>query len=202
MNGPDNPLLPLVLRWLREQPAGCSEYELMKRVEADGDHFAALSDDGQLALFQKHFLLMNALYRLQRVLADEEQVWLQISPLHIALGRGSAPSAATAVADGSEHALREYYLDWDNFTGADSVSVAALLNGFWRRFHAVEDRVQALAVLELDAGADWTAIKRQYRRLAAQAHPDRGGDGARFLAVREAYETLRAWRSDPPVVAS
>jgi DnaJ-class molecular chaperone len=36
-------------------------------------------------------------------------------------------------------------------------------------------------------------IKRAYRRLASQHHPDKGGDTARFQEIEEAYRTL----SDP-----
>ena len=36
-------------------------------------------------------------------------------------------------------------------------------------------------------------IKRAYRKLASQHHPDRGGDTARFQEIQSAYDTL----SDP-----
>ena len=36
-------------------------------------------------------------------------------------------------------------------------------------------------------------IKRAYRRLASQHHPDKGGDKHKFQEVEEAYRTL----SDP-----
>jgi curved DNA-binding protein CbpA len=55
----------------------------------------------------------------------------------------------------------------------------------------VDARAQALLALRLEADADWDAVQGQYRRLAAATHPDRGGDGAQFLVVREAYEILR-----------
>lgn len=45
--------------------------------------------------------------------------------------------------------------------------------------------------VELTATAD--EIKRAYRRLASQHHPDKGGDTARFQEIEEAYRVL----SDP-----
>ena len=42
-----------------------------------------------------------------------------------------------------------------------------------------------------DAGAD--DIKRAYRKLASQHHPDKGGDTKKFQEIEEAYRTL----SDP-----
>ena len=150
--------------------------------------------DANLTLFRRHFLLMNALYGLQEVLWCEERVWLHISPLSIALRASAEPatSAATLPAEAAgDAALREYYCDWRQLRDTDADAVTRMLDGFWRRYHALDDRAEALAALQLDASADWAAVRRQYRRLAGAAHPDRGGDGARFLAIREAYETLR-----------
>jgi curved DNA-binding protein CbpA len=45
-------------------------------------------------------------------------------------------------------------------------------------------------ILELSPTADLDEIKTAYRRLSTQVHPDRGGSGALFRLVREAYETL------------
>jgi DnaJ family protein A protein 2 len=45
-----------------------------------------------------------------------------------------------------------------------------------------------LSRLGLGHGATITEIKRAYRRLALQHHPDRGGDAATFMAITSAYE--------------
>jgi curved DNA-binding protein CbpA len=45
-------------------------------------------------------------------------------------------------------------------------------------------------ILELSPTAGPDEIKAAYRRLSTQVHPDRGGSGALFRLVREAYETL------------
>lgn len=186
----DNPLPALVLAELRAAPAGLSEYELLQRLEPAGALGEAVADP-QLQLFRKHFLLMNALYRLQRTLWDEERIHLRISPLRIALEPMTNVSTMLPAPE-SDAALRDYYLDWQQFARTDGAAVAALLAGFWRRLHDGRGRTAALAALELPADADWPRIKRQYRRLAAACHPDRGGDAARFLDVRAAYELLRA----------
>lgn len=197
-----NPLLPLVLQLLRETPDGISEYDLLKKIEATGNYFSALStqpdrddDDARLALFQKHFLVMNALYRLQDTLWREENLWLSISPLRIALDISmndvdETNSANNNIASYGGNALRDYYLDWNQLIGTDSAAVTELLSAFWRRYAAHDGRAEALAVLQLDSEADNAAVKRQYRRLAAVTHPDRGGDAAQFLAIRAAYEIL------------
>ena len=49
------------------------------------------------------------------------------------------------------------------------------------------------ATLGIGRGASDSEIKRAYRRLASQHHPDKGGDTAQFQAIEEAYRVL----SDP-----
>lgn len=49
------------------------------------------------------------------------------------------------------------------------------------------------STLGVDRSADPETIKRAYRKLAAQHHPDRGGDKNRFQEIQAAYDTL----SDP-----
>jgi hypothetical protein len=57
------------------------------------------------------------------------------------------------------------------------------------------DEMRALDALELEADADFKAVKASYRRLAKEHHPDRHkGDqeaARRFHAVQTAYEVLR-----------
>lgn len=51
----------------------------------------------------------------------------------------------------------------------------------------MENHYQTLGVNE---NANTDEIKRAYRKLAAQHHPDKGGDTAKFQQVQKAYETL------------
>lgn len=51
-------------------------------------------------------------------------------------------------------------------------------------------RVEALALLALPADADEEAVKRAYRRLARERHPDAGGEAAAFRDLQRAYERL------------
>lgn len=46
-------------------------------------------------------------------------------------------------------------------------------------------------ILGVTRRSDAEAIKRQYRKLAWSAHPDRGGDAALFAEIGEAYSTFR-----------
>ena len=51
-------------------------------------------------------------------------------------------------------------------------------------------RLEALTVLALPADADDDAVKRAYRRLARELHPDAGGDVEAFRDLQLAYERL------------
>ena len=42
----------------------------------------------------------------------------------------------------------------------------------------------------MEAGASAAEIKQRYRELAALHHPDKGGDEATFIEIRQAYEQL------------
>ena len=66
-----------------------------------------------------------------------------------------------------------------------------LLESFWRRFINADDRTAALQTLELEAGASDVEVTRRYRELAAQHHPDKGGEKETFIRIRQAYEILR-----------
>lgn len=59
-------------------------------------------------------------------------------------------------------------------------------------------RAEALQVLALRPSADREEIKRAYRTLARQHHPDRGGDPRTFAEVTSAFERLLTDATPPP----
>lgn len=196
-----NPLTAPIARILRASPHGLSEYELLSQLQFEGlDLEQGLADDANLLLFRKHFLVMNALYQLQPVLW-EEGLALSISALKIEL-QPVEPHGCAGNSDGrtglpdpaGEQAIREYYLDWREFDQSSSDSVQQLLESFWQRYFADDQQLDALAVLGLGDDCSWQQIRASYRRLAAQHHPDRGGDSEQFRRVREAYELLACCR--------
>lgn len=185
----NNPLVAPILKQIRNFPQGLSEHELIKQLQGD----ASLASDAirsDLALFQTHFLVMNALYRLQGSLR-EEGLLLQIDPLCIRLLPLTTADPDRAVA--RDQTLRRYYLDLDQLQQTTASDVTALLQGFWDRYYAIDCQAEALRLLGLvDEGTpSWERIQQHYRRQAARHHPDRGGDTARFVEIREAYELLR-----------
>ncbi|MFC4551750.1 MULTISPECIES: ferredoxin Fer [Halorussus] len=53
-------------------------------------------------------------------------------------------------------------------------------------------------VLGIDAEADEERIEEAYRERVKRAHPDRGGSVEEFIAVREAYEKIKAGYEETP----
>ena len=185
-----NPLISPVLEILRAADAAITEHQLMKALEHDDEHFSELAESQNLALFQKHFLIMNALYLLQQRLLDEN-VYLHISPLAIYMQPAKLESDQLLPEITSDEHLRSYYTDWQNFLQASESQVNKLLDQFWRLYSLQEKTVDAYQVLDLPAKAPWSEVQKSYRKLAAQHHPDRGGNALRFIAIRQAYEILR-----------
>lgn len=58
-------------------------------------------------------------------------------------------------------------------------------------------RVSDWEILEIEPGADEKAIKKAYKKLALQHHPDKGGDPEQFRRVAEAYCALSAATGTP-----
>jgi hypothetical protein len=185
----DNPLKAPILAVLRQHPAGLSEHELICQLRARADSPPLGDGASDVALFRTHFVVMNALYGLQKdVFVDGD--YLEISPLLIRLSPASMGNDETELVNHADAGLRDYYLDWRNFHDTGEAEVEALLNTFWARYLAADRRLEALHTLELAPEASWSAVQRAYRRLAARHHPDRGGDQDRFVSIREAYEIL------------
>jgi DnaJ-domain-containing protein 1 len=187
---PENPLIVAVLEILNEADDAISEHQLMKALEQENVCFSELAESQHLALFQKHFLIMNALYQLQQHLLDE-QVYLHISPLAIYMRPANIEPVQLLPELNSDEHLRSYYTDWQNFQQASEHQVDKLLDQFWQLYLVQDKKLDAYQLLDLPVDASWPEVQKSYRQLAAQHHPDRGGDAVQFMEIREAYEILR-----------
>jgi len=191
----NNLLLEPILAILRASPEGISEYELTVRLKAETRLISQDRPDSNLTIFQTHFMVMNALYQLRESMITEQRR-LTISALSIKLEAITAYTADTlpSIDHEAETKLSTYYLDLDNLKSTTEEDVNDLLNGFWGRFYAIEEQAKALDCLGLASDAAWYEIQQAYRKLAAQHHPDKGGQEARFIEVRGAYEALKRCR--------
>ncbi|WP_392400359.1 DNA-J related domain-containing protein [Aeromonas salmonicida] len=186
-----NPLLAPLLTLLQEAAASYKVHELLDALRQQGA-IPTLAGDEQLQLFRVNFLIMNALYQLQAELHDAGW-WLVISSLDIRLEPlAGATDTRQRLALGQS--LRNYYLDWQVFWQTDREEVEALLNRFWRAYDGAGHRAEALALFELTADANQETVRRRWRELALQHHPDRGGDAETFIRMRWAWECLNTAR--------
>jgi hypothetical protein len=182
-----------LVQLLQGHPDGLSEYALLRALaerfpESLFAEPQALRDP--LQLFRVHFLLFHQLYRLADRLGDEG-LMLQIHALNIQLQPRAPGTEALQVDD----PLRRYYLDWDQWRDTNRDDVEQLIDSFWRGRASVSDPEvrAALAVLELEPGADAVACRRQYRRLLSLHHPDRGGSTARAQEINQAMLILQRY---------
>lgn len=184
-----NPLIIPILDILKTSSAAISEHQLLGLLALPLQEFQGLSETPQLALFQKHFLVMNALYQLQQSVADGG-FFLKVSPLCIAL-LPHEENVKTAIIDAQEdQALRQYYLDWNNYKDTSEKDVESMLEGFWQRYIASDQQQAAYQLLGVSHGVSWEVVQQSYRRQVAEKHPDRGGSADEFVHLREAYEIL------------
>ena len=180
---------------LQQFPEGIKEFDLIHYLREED---AELLPQGQLSdsltLFQTHFLLFHILYRLRDELRHSKDYELEINALNIQL----QPYQDTSQRFFQEikqilihhDPLRDYYLNLKNLQETGQDDVEQLLTKFWTKLSSGEERLQALQVLELEDGIDYISIKQQYRRLAMQHHPDRGGDEYQLQIINAAKEVL------------
>jgi len=199
-----NPLILPILEILknREEPPGI--HQLITILENNNYTLTKKQDDQSynLLLFQKNFVVMNALYQLKKDLVDTGYM-LHISTLKIKLVSTESyhQGLLTEIVQESyksNDALSEYYLDWNNFNQIDDAQVDTLLNDFWLGFqknskkqYKIDKRLDSLHVLGLESNASWKNIQQTYRQLVTICHPDKGGDSLQFIKIREAYIFLK-----------
>lgn len=171
---------------LEQNPDGLSEHEMLRLLQRDWFAFLGDSPWQPHALFCAHFLLFHALYRLRDAAREARRAHLDIGPLCIRWLPYRAADSAVATVD----ALREYYLDLANLEATSAQDVDALLASFRSRLQRNDGRAAALQELGLADPVDDALIKRTYRQLAMQHHPDRGGDTQRLQAINAAVDLL------------
>lgn len=172
---------------------GTSEYQLIKQLQQPPWLlFEGVELSDPLAMFRCHFVLFNALYSLSDEWRKQGLGELDIHTLNIKLKPATTFDAALTGHDG----LKAYYLNWDNFTDTSGADVEALLDGFWQRMAGRElsdtEVVRAKITLELNSEGEVTVaeLKKQYRKLLQQHHPDKGGSTEKTQDISQAYRVL------------
>ncbi|GAA6204242.1 DNA-J related domain-containing protein [Thalassotalea sp. SU-HH00458] len=162
--------------------------------------YQIFSNDGMqdpLILFQRHFILFNALYQLKDRWHQEQSACLDIVVTHIRYLPFIAGQEGLIQADN----LRAYYLDWQNFTDTKKEDVEELIESFWQLMDgehssstlsqtSIENAFKCLLIKDSD---DFKQVKIQYRKLLHQHHPDKGGDTQKSQEIKAAYAILKAY---------
>lgn len=176
-----------LLAILRAHPDGLAEHELMRKLACDDPAFGPDAYADELSLFQSHFILFHHLYRLRDELWRQRQGDLAIHCLKVALLPCPGDFDRLPAAPDP---LRAYYLDLSHLENTGRQEVMEMLDTFWRCFARSGRRAEALAALGLADPVDYPEIKRRYRELAMEHHPDRGGEAEKLQAINAAMELL------------
>lgn len=184
-------LAETLLAILRAHPDGLTEHDLMRKLARDDPAFGPDAYSDELSLFQCHFILFHHLYRLRDDLWNERQGDLAIHCLKIALR--PCPDETDRLPAAPDP-LRAYYLDLSHLEKTGKQEVLAMLDTFWLSFARHDRRAEALAALGLADPVEHTEIKRRYRELAMEHHPDRGGEMEKLQAINAAMELLEPLR--------
>lgn len=180
-------------------PEAISEYELITRLSQPP---YSLLDKSLLhsveTAFEVHFPLFHCLYTMKPDFYSQG-FELQIHALSITLirvGEGSAEQACTTKAnlpESIQDPLAGYYLDLDRYFNAKPHHIKRMVERFWQGLSGSDTELETDLACELlgcepdDSPAE---IKKAFRRKAQALHPDRGGNPADFVKLRQAYETL------------
>ena len=181
----------MILNILQERREGLREYDLIEVMASQGvEDFEGEFYRDNLTMFQRHFLLFHCLYRLRDRLLSHKEGDLEIHCLKIRLIPYEFEDTQFPCAS---DALRDYYLDLTQLIRTTSEDVGILLDHFWLRYAAEDNRKEALRALGLVDPVSLVDIKAKYRRLVMEHHPDRGGNKIKFQAINKAMMELSAY---------
>lgn len=184
-------LIESLLAIFHTHPDGLSEHQLIRNLAKDNHEFGPDVFTDELSLFQCHFILYHHLYRLRDKLWNEKQGDLIIHCLKIVLH----PYPIDADPLPTTHdPLRAYYLDLTHLEKTGKKDILEMLDTFWLRFARNDRRAEALAALGLADPVESREIKRRYRELAMEHHPDRGGEMKKLQTINAAMELLKPIR--------
>ncbi|MDZ7924573.1 MAG: DNA-J related domain-containing protein [Marinagarivorans sp.] len=185
----------VLTQWLEAEivqlPCELEEYALIQGLEKMGVFNGLENYPAGLALFTKHFLTRHGAYFLLPVL-QAKNIGVEFELMRLRFYVLADAYHTQHLTFSRDALLADFYGDLTLLETATEASVQALLVDFWQRFSAYQQGDVYFAVLGLKPGAKWPAIQWAYRRLAAEHHPDKGGNAEHFMGIQQAYEALRS----------
>lgn len=174
-------------------------------------------DESVIGLFRRHFELYHALYSIEERMLEHglklhiALAWAELHELpaggecrYFDTGYCRAPAAADGYCvlhrdmrrrheeSGSlgRASLRSYYLDRSNLETMDATRLETMMRGVYRYASSYDEVEEARRTLGLDRDFSIDRLRRRFRYLSKQHHPDSGGDCERFNRIQEAYRRL------------
>ncbi len=185
----DPRLLDAIDQILSERTEGIREYDLIISLD---ERFPALYPkpdlSDKLTLFQHHFYLKHCLYVLQRQYYEGGLWTLDIDSITII--KRPIRQHETALPDQFD-SVRDYYLDLANLNKETQVSVENMISDFWNAMSKYQQLPDAHATLGLSGKETEAEKKQQFRKLAQQHHPDKGGDEQEFIRIQQAWQQIK-----------
>jgi len=186
-----------LLNIIKSQPAGIKEYDLLKLLQEQLPENERITRFDNLVLFQQHFLLFHALYKLNDQLYAEQAGQLLIGALNIQWLPNNTDKYVNSLVGTipfelvQSDPLRKYYLDLNNLQDTSIEDVDNLLASFWVTFSDDDEKAAALALFELEEPCDLVMIKKRYRELLSIHHPDKGGCVEMTQSLNDAMALLK-----------
>jgi hypothetical protein len=87
--------------------------------------------------------------------------------------------------------MRYFYLDTSNYYKLDEQTAELFIKGTWEILSNYDLYKKSFKILGLSETNDINIIKKQYRKLVKQYHPDKSGESAeQFYPINNAYQLL------------
>lgn len=201
-------------QYLQALQTPCYESQLLRVVFPELE----IARASPLELYQHHFLLFHVLYDLQEEFY-KDNLYLYIHFMRTMLLAYPAPGKcrffnedlvqfcqaacqtgesycrfhARQVGDTAldELSLKYFYVDGQNFYRLDEETAAAFLEGTWEILIHYTQYQQCFKTLGIAETTDLRLIKKTFKQLAKQYHPDRGGSSCeKFVEMNNAYQFL------------
>jgi len=188
-----------MMQWHKEilvkQKQTIKEYDIIKAWQ-DKNWLTANCLATQLGLFRVHFGLFHQLHTLNMELGHQNHGRLLIHSLKIQ----HVPSTISKQcfnAGGQSLELSDplilYYLNSHHFFHTDEAQIIDLMKLANSGMAQPEKLRHALARFQLSLPINQQAVKKAYRRLAMNHHPDRGGELDTIKTINEDKALLLKW---------